>query len=288
MNMSKKNNLIIQMYEQGCSFEDILAHNFSHREALQRLRYVYEGTQDEFYKQEYLNHFSYEDLTEDQYMIIGDDHRGSKSENPYYTEATFTFLKKAGIKTVFHGGDIGDGMIDPADQYNSFEKQISHIIESYPQIQGVKHKLVLGNHDKKYRNNGMNIAKILPKEREDIDVWDYGIAHFRIHSHLLTLEHGFCLEYRPDWYPSPQLRLNAHSHELKFRKSQVSIPALCSTELESYKGIGKTSRPGFIILNIEKCTNYDLFCFEGYQFEKENLIKSGEKSYYVKKLTKSK
>lgn len=286
--MAKKRNPIIWMYEQGFSFEDILCLDIPYREILHGLRYAYEKTQDEFYRQEYLKHCSYEDLEEDQYMIIGDDHRGSKSENPGYTEKAFAVAKKLGIKTVIHGGDIGDGMIDPAAQYNSFEKQINHIIESYPRIQGIKHKLVLGNHDKKYRNNGMNLAKVLPKEREDIDVWDYHVAHFRIHSHLLTLEHGYCLEYRHNWYLQPQLRLNAHSHELRFRQDQISIPSLCNNDIEFYKEVGKTYRPGFIILNIEKSANYDLFCFEGYQFEKENLTKSCEKSYYVKKLTKSK
>ncbi len=270
------------MYEHGMTFDDIASLDIPYYKILQGLYLLYLETGNEFFRREYQTHCAVEELNDSSYLLIGDNHMGSVSECSKYLDQVLELALSCGVRSVLHGGDIGDGLIDPKPIYTDFESQVTHIVDDYPKIEGMRHKIVLGNHDKKYRNNGFNLATILKNEREDIDILGYGIGYLRLQSHLVSLEHGKGLEYLPDWYLQPQMRFIAHTHALELGEKIIRIPSLCINDTE-YNGIRGRYRSGCLILNIENFSNYDIFCLEGYQFEKGFLQKTKEKSFLLKK-----
>ncbi len=275
---------VIWMYKQGFTFENMLDLDIPYHKLLEGLYCAYVNTKDEFFKEEYWRHCAAKTLEEKSYLILGDDHRGSNIENTYYSKVAFSYAKKLGIQVVLHGGDISDGMMDPSPKYATVEKQIDYIVNSYPKIDGVSHYITLGNHDKKYRSMGVNLANILRKKREDIQVLGFDIGYVRIFFHLVSIEHGGnTLKRRPDWYLLPKLRLVSHSHGMDIGRPLTYVPALCKNDVQYFKNVGKKYYPGFLILNVENEKNYDLFCVSGYQFVDEKLKKTDEKSFYLSK-----
>lgn len=276
------------MYKMGFSFEDMKNIGYSYYHLIQEIHHLYQDTKDPFYKQEYLDHCYYDSLEDASYLIIGDNHMGSKSERKDYLRQALDVAKARNIKTVFHGGDLGDGMIDPSHQYNSYRAQISHIINDFPEDDEITYYITLGNHDKKYeQRGGTGFRQILEKERKDIHVLGKDIGYVKICSHLVSVEHGTnAFDYLENWYPTPDMRLVAHEHRLSLGKSICRIPALCRNDISDFKNIGKAYRPGFLVLTIDEMTNYDIFGIEGYQFEKEELMKTQESSFYKKKVKK--
>lgn len=282
--MSRRKKEIKFMYEYGLSFEEILNLGYFYFDVIQQLYYLYTETGDSFYKEEYLKHCWCESFDDSSYLIIGDTHMGSKSERKDYLDQALNAAKERNIKTVLHGGDLGDGMIDPSSKYNQLHKQISHMIEDFPKIDDMDYYIATGNHDKKYRQQGYNFEDTLEKKREDIHIVGKNIGFVKVHSHLISLEHGTTnLAYYSNWHPTPEMRFIAHEHRLSIKKQITMIPALCQNDVADFKDIGKPYRPGYLILNIESMTNYDIFGVEGYQFVKDKAVKVKERSFYLKK-----
>lgn len=288
--MAKIEQQVIWMYKQGFTFEDMLSLDIPRFKLLEGLYYAYKETNSEFYKEEYWKHCVIEKFHDKAYLILGDDHRGSKSENPDYTEKAFAMAKNLKIQTILHGGDIGDGMIDPSPEYNTPEKQLEHIIDTYPKIEGMSHYITLGNHDKRYKNIGLNLEEILSERRPDIHILGWNLSYIRIHSHLVSLEHGLeSYKNHPDWYLAPKMRFVSHTHGMDIGRPLTFVPSLCENDISCFKNVGKKYRPGFLILNVDSESNYDLFGVSGYQFTSNGPKKTDEKSFYLHKpLTKIK
>lgn len=276
--MSGINTRVIQwMYQHGQTFEDILLLGIPYYRVLQSLYYCYMDTKDQFYKEEYQTHCAQVNICDQKIMIIGDTHMGGKFENSDYVANAFAIANEQGIHTILHGGDIGDGVVDPVLSYSNSEKQIAHIIEDYPKDSNITHILILGNHDKNYSKT---LMETLIKKREDIKLLGVNIGYINIFSHLISLEHGYMAENRPNWFPTPEIRLLAHYHKMNLTPSKIELPALCENmfwgaDQEKY-------RPGFLILNIEEGKDCDVFTFEGYQF-KGKAEKTQEKSFTYQK-----
>lgn len=275
---------IFNMKKENITFEDLIEEGIPFYKILHMLRIFYTKTGNEFYRNTYLEHACYKSFDESSYLIIGDTHIGSKSEEKFYLLKALEEAKRRGIKTVFHGGDIGDGMIDPADICTNHKQQVNHIVSVFPQIKGLDYYMIIGNHDKKYRDASIELGEVLEQERSDIHILGEMIGYIDILSHQVSIEHGIdSVSYYHFWYPEAQMRFCAHEHRIELNAPITKVPSLCRNDVLDFRNTGRAYYPGYLILNIEKEYNYDLFCLEGYQFIKGEAVKTKDKSLYMKK-----
>lgn len=59
------------------------------------------------------------DLTSQKVMLVSDTHFASKKENLEYFPMVLDFCHNYGIFYLFHGGDIGDGLVDANKKYQT-------------------------------------------------------------------------------------------------------------------------------------------------------------------------
>ncbi len=277
-----KYSVLQWMCQQGYSFDEMLEFNVTYYELLYFFQRMYRKTKDLTYLEEYYDNFNRIEIPDNKVLIISDLHMGSKEENMEYIKEAFKLAKTMKIHTILNGGDLGDGLVNPASKYDKYIKQINHILESYPSRKEMHHYLTLGNHDEKYRGCGMDFGSILERERKDITVLGKGVGYFNLFSHFLTLEHCSNKIPRLASYPLPEKQLIGHSHRLDLDK-KIKIPTL--SDSNPNRIYEDSYRPGFLILTMESKDMIDIFHFEAYQFV-DGLTKTNEKDYtLIKKIT---
>jgi len=106
--------------------------------------------------------------------IVSDTHLGSKFERLDALEVMYDRFQQAGIRTVFHVGDLTDG--SGVYQGQEFEQhtfgqqaQIDYAIKHYPKRAGIQTIAISGNHDlKMYEKYGADPLVQLARARKDI------------------------------------------------------------------------------------------------------------------------
>lgn len=99
-----------------------------------------------------LNNINIENPNEVLFGIVSDTHFGSKSCEVEKLNYFYDYCKNKNIKTVFHAGDLVDGIKVYKGQeyeqtYYGFQSQCESVIKNYPKIEGIKTYAILGNHD---------------------------------------------------------------------------------------------------------------------------------------------
>lgn len=86
------------------------------------------------------------------FAIVSDTHLGSKAERPDALATAYEVIAREGITTVYHGGDLVDGLGVYRTQntevlLHTYEEQVDHADEVYPRHDGVTTYIIGGNHD---------------------------------------------------------------------------------------------------------------------------------------------
>lgn len=106
--------------------------------------------------------------------LVSDTHLGSKFERLDALEVMYDRFQQAGVKTVFHVGDLTDGSHVYRGQ--EFEQnilgqqaQIDYAIKNYPKRDGIQTIAISGNHDlKMYEGSGADPLVPIARARKDI------------------------------------------------------------------------------------------------------------------------
>lgn len=97
--------------------------------------------------------------------VIGDTHMGSKWQQLTHSNAFYDILEREGIPTVYHAGDITDGVrMRLGHEHEIFlqgsDEQEEYVIDKYPKRNGISTKFITGNHDhSSIKHSGHGIGK---------------------------------------------------------------------------------------------------------------------------------
>lgn len=112
--------------------------------------------------------------------LISDTHMCNKKQQLTYLNQFYDLCQQAGIKTVYHCGDISDGYYKnrPEHIYEllkiGFDEQADYIIDKYPSRDGIVTKFISGNHDSTHvKNGGSDIGKRISDKRPDMEYLGY-------------------------------------------------------------------------------------------------------------------
>lgn len=137
------------------------------------IRVTYDNAKQEQYKGEERIKFA----------VVSDTHLCSKYQQLTHLKAFYERCKADGIKTVYHCGDLCDGYYPNRSEqiyelYKiGFDDQLDYIVDKYPKVDGIKTKIISGNHDHTHiRNSGANIVKAVCKEHKDFEYLGAGYA----------------------------------------------------------------------------------------------------------------
>jgi len=106
--------------------------------------------------------------------LTGDWHYCSKYACTDSTHEYFDDLDDAGVKKVFHTGDLTDGYLVYKGQLEELliwgePNQRRYVVKNAPRKKGIEYRLIAGNHDLEgFRKGGTNIVENICKERSDM------------------------------------------------------------------------------------------------------------------------
>lgn len=106
--------------------------------------------------------------------MVSDTHTLSAFERHDALEAMYDRCEQAGVKTIFHFGDLTDGVgVYRGQEFEQKalgqEAQITDAIKNYPQRKGIQTIVIGGNHDEKmYERGGADPLVQIARARKDI------------------------------------------------------------------------------------------------------------------------
>lgn len=128
--------------------------------------------------------------------IIGDTHLCDKACALDELHDFYHKCKESGVEHIVHAGDVTAGIrVYPGQEfdliYHGFSEQLKHVIESYPQIDGITTHVIAGNHDLSFKQHaGASFVEEVSNKRNDIKwVGDYA-ANISINGISIRLHHG--------------------------------------------------------------------------------------------------
>lgn len=221
---------------------------------------------------EYLDNINFISLEDNNILLISDQHLGSKEENIIYQELAEDFRINNNIDLVFHGGDIGDGMLDYHKNYGTVPQQIDHILETIPKIGGEKY-LLAGNHDYRYLRKGYDILSLL-EEDETIHGIGYFESYFKVYDKNISFTHNSKLDNSK--LLDKDFTISGHSHVFRANNNRVKLPALSDNNPNRNF---EDSAPGFVLLKTNKVDNQVVLDFTRYIVNNDNYKKDKTKQY---------
>ena len=105
---------------------------------------------------------------------IGDTHIASKWQQLTHLNTFYDLCEREGIDTVYHSGDISEGVrMRQGHEHEIFlqgsDDQEEYIIEKYPKRNGIVTKFITGNHDhSSIKQSGHDIGKRIGEKRKDM------------------------------------------------------------------------------------------------------------------------
>ena len=129
--------------------------------------------------------------------VVSDTHLCSKCQQLSHLHSAYAYFKEQGITDVLHAGDItaGNGKVYRGQEYELFllgaDAQAAYAIEHYPRIEGITTHVISGNHDLSFmKSDGLDIIRMIAREREDIDYLGPYNATLDMDSIRVMLHHG--------------------------------------------------------------------------------------------------
>jgi len=226
---------------------------------------------------EYLSNLCFTEFPEGEIVIISDTHLASKYENLEYLKQVKEFLRKNNIKYLLHGGDIGDGMVEEAEKYSTYTKQLDHILDVYDLGNTTSQYILGGNHDAKYKrkNSNYDILNLLEENNVNIEAIGYYQAYFKLGTIVISFEHNSYY----DKFIGRDFSILGHSHNLKFKESAVNLPTLS----DNFPNSQNTNIPGFVVLNNKIKNNCTRLEFTNYKTTDNGIEKGKVKKYIFQK-----
>lgn len=128
------------------------------------------------------------DSHEFKFIVISDTLIGSKYEQPTILEDIYQKGHEMGYNNVIHCGNLTAGLYSLSNIYsdscylNDTMLQVDHIIESYPQINGMKTYFIGGPTDEKHlrQKQKLNIGKRISDSRKDMIFLGYNSSEIDI------------------------------------------------------------------------------------------------------------
>lgn len=108
------------------------------------------------------------------FAIMGDTQMGSKYTQLTYLHDFYDLCEAEGIKTVYHTGDITDGLkMRVGHEYElyavSADDMRDDVIKNYPKREGITTYFITGNHDASiYKQVGYDIGQAIANARKDL------------------------------------------------------------------------------------------------------------------------
>ena len=185
-------------------------------------------------------------------LVISDTRLCSKYQQLSILNELYRIADREGIDTVFHCGDISEGIYSSKNKYsdtvfrNDTNLQAEYIIENYPLVEGVKTLFITGNQDDTHlKTNGVNIGRLISEGRSDmIFLGNYG-AVIKINASKTMLRHPtdkipYTVSYKQQQFMNSirsedkvDVLLNGHylqAERLPYRDMyEFSIPSLVAT-----------------------------------------------------------
>lgn len=199
--------------------------------------------------------------------LVSDTHLGSKFERLDALEAMYDRFEQGGVKTVFHVGDLTDGVGVYRGQ--EFEQnvlgqqaQIDYAIKKYPKRNGITTITIGGNHDEKgYERGGADPLVQIARARKDIIYIGQYAARVKMDDHVvMDMLHpmgnqAYSVSYKPQRYINaldptdiPNILTFGHYHNslyLNYRGVQfLQTPCFKDQSLQFEKRLGLTSNIG--------------------------------------------
>lgn len=223
--------------------------------------YQFSYEKKDILRQLYLDNYSVVDLEDATVCFISDTHLASKYENLDYLKTVFAFCKENDIYYLFHGGDIGDGMVEQGKSYFNIERQIEHILDSFLDSSDIKQYILGGNHDAKYKKRDIDLLKLLTFEKRNVIPMGYRQSYFTLYGIPISFEHHS--QVRPQYrMVDYSFSIMGHAHKSRFSDKMVKLPALCD---QSFYDIFEAV-PGFVVMKSQRYYEMVNLAFERYYF----------------------
>lgn len=224
----------------------------------------------------YLENLHFLKVQNTKIILISDTHLASKEENLLYLEEVADFIKQNKIPYLLHGGDIGDGMISYNENYYTYQKQIEHILEVYPEFSDTEQFLLAGNHDRKYWKKGLDVLSLLTHEKKKITGIGYYQSYFKIYDKTISFEHHS--KWKKINLVTPKFTISGHTHQYRAKEDHLTLPTLSDSNPNGKEDLN----PGFVLLTTSKKEQDINLFFEYYHTTENGIRKNLEKSYTLK------
>ena len=231
-------------------------------------------------KKDYKNNCSFINLQADKILLISDTHIGSKYENLMYLEQAKEIAKKRKINKLFHGGDIGDGFIESEPIYKGYYDQIEYLLAAYSFFEDMEQYIMGGNHDRRYKDNDLDLLKLLPEVYPNINPIGYYQTYFKVYNKLISFEHNSKIR-KNNKLIKPEFIIAGHSHKGVFKQNEVKLPTLSDSHPNNEC---IDSEPGFDILITKKDNTGINLNFERYITTENGPEKTKVKTYHLKNI----
>lgn len=193
------------------------------------------------------------------FIVISDLHLGNKKERLDLIYKAYEYAVDSEVFTILNLGDLIDSVMPHNSKdlhISTIEEQIHYVIESYPFFHNIKTYVLYGNHDYyKLHTSGIDTAKIISEEREDLINLGYGEAYFQLEDNYIKLSHpirylenykenietpvnfiGHYHEYRVDFKDSIYIYAPSLSN-LSANHNHMNKPELLDVTIQFYQGI---------------------------------------------------
>ncbi len=106
--------------------------------------------------------------------IVSDTHMSSKQERLDALHEMYDIFKQEGVTTVFHAGDITDGVgvykgHENEVKHHNQSDQIEYVQQNYPKLDGIQTYFITGNHDlRAYERGGADPGIQIARARRDL------------------------------------------------------------------------------------------------------------------------
>lgn len=183
--------------------------------------------------------------------LMGDTQFGSKYAQITHLHNFYDRLVKEGITTVYHTGDITDGLkMRTGHEYElyaiSADEQRDDVVKNYPQREGITTYFITGNHDASiYKQVGYDIGRAISEKRSDLIYLGRDCA-------IVNLTPKCTLELRHPW--------DGTAYALSY-KPQKMIEAMESDSKPNILAIGHYHKAEYLFYRNVHC--FQTGCFQG-------------------------
>jgi len=213
--------------------------------------------------------------TTHKFGYVTDTHIGSLFSDLDLLETAYNIFKKNGITTVFHSGDLVDGMkIYKGQDFElsavGEDSQINLVEERYPRKDGITTYFIAGNHDRSFwKLSGSDIGPKIQDKRPDLQYLGHQEANIILgdgdNTATIRLIHpdggsAYAISYKAQRYiaelqsgTKPDILLIGHYHkaEVLFYRGVISVQGgTCQHQTPFMRGKSLAAAMGFWTIDV--------------------------------------